>query len=216
MTFSVIYIVKAKVHFRRNEVIAMVYFTSDLHLGHTNAIEFTNRPFSSVGEMNRVLIQNINDMVGIDDELWILGDFAYKVGREEVRRMREQIKCKHVHLIAGNHDKDYSQDGIFQSVQHYKELKTVYGRFILFHYPILEWNAAHYGSVHLHGHIHSTGKYNEDNLKKKYCDRLTYGHSSKEVDLGLRIYDVGVDANDFKPVSLEHIADKMILKRVKE
>lgn len=36
-------------------------------------------------------------------------------------------------MITGNHDKDYTRDHIFQSVQDYKELKTEYGKFILFH-----------------------------------------------------------------------------------
>lgn len=108
----------------------MIYFTSDLHLGHANAIEFTDRPFANVDEMNETLIRNINMVVGKTDELWILGDFAYKVDREKVRGLRNSILCKRVHLVVGNHDKDYSQDHIFQSVQHYKELKTPYGRFI--------------------------------------------------------------------------------------
>ena len=194
----------------------MVYFTSDLHLGHESSIEFTDRPFSNVDEMNEKLIQNINDTVGVRDELWILGDFAYKVDREKVREFRNSIRCKSVHLVNGNHDKDYSQDHIFQSVQDYKELKTPYGRCILFHYPILEWNAAHYGSVHLHGHIHSTGDYNTQNLMKKYRDRFPEGHKENNAGLGLRIYDVGVDANDYRPISLEHIAMLMNLPMVKK
>lgn len=183
----------------------MLFFTSDLHLGHENAIAHKGRPFSSVEEMNDTLIENINAVVGVDDELWVLGDFAYKINREQVRELRRRIKCKHVHLIYGNHDRDYSCDHIFQSVQHYKELKTPFGKVILFHYPIMEWNAAHYGTIHLHGHIHSSGEYNYENRCKLLKDRFPYGHTPKNDALSLRIYDVGVDANEFKPVSLETI-----------
>ena len=193
----------------------MIYFTSDLHLGHENAIGFTNRPFSNVEEMNVCLIDNINASVEKSDELWILGDFAYKVNKEAVRVFRNKILCRHVHLVYGNHDKNYEGDHIFQSVQHYKELKTEYGCFVLFHYPMMEWNAAHYGSVHLHGHIHSTGEYNERILKSNYCDRFPDGHISGTDDLNLRIYDVGVDANNYRPVSLSEIAEKMRLSKVK-
>ena len=192
----------------------MIFFTSDLHLGHENAIAFTNRPFASLEEMNQTLIGNINDTVQRDDELWILGDFAYKIDKESVRELRGRISCKHVHLVYGNHDKDYSQDPIFQSVQHYKELKTEYGRIILFHYPILEWNAAHYGSIPLHGHIHSTGAYNAENLGKTYSDRFPEGHKPRNDLLNLRIYDVGVDANQYRPISLEEIAALMRLSRI--
>ena len=190
-----------------NERSSMLYFTSDLHLGHDNAIEFTNRPFSTVDEMNLALVQNINETVGTDDELWILGDFSFKISKEQVRTLRKQIACRHVHLVYGNHDKDYSGEHIFQSVQHYKELKTEYGRLVLFHYPILEWSAAHYGSIHLHGHIHSTGEYNQENRKKMFSDRFPYGHNPKREGLGLRIYDVGVDANHYRPISLVQIAE---------
>jgi calcineurin-like phosphoesterase family protein len=193
----------------------MIFFTSDLHLGHEKSISFTNRPFSDVEQMNSALIDNINQTVGERDELWVLGDFAFKIDMQQVRELRKRIKCRHLHLVKGNHDKDYSKESVFESVQDYKQLKTDYGVFILFHYPILEWNRAHYGSVHLHGHIHSTGCYNEENLKKKFSDRFMYKHSSKIEELGLRIYDVGVDANDYRPISLEKIAQLMNLKRIR-
>ena len=38
----------------------MVFFTSDLHLGHEKIIELTGRPFRDVNEMNRVIIENFN------------------------------------------------------------------------------------------------------------------------------------------------------------
>ena len=191
----------------------MIYFTSDLHLGHERAIELCFRPFSSAEEMNRMLIENINQTVAPDDELWVLGDFAHRIHQEQVRELRRQILCRHVHLVKGNHDKNYAGNHIFQSVQDYKELKTPYGKFILFHYPIHEWNAMHYGSVHLHGHIHSRGAHNAENLKRKIGCRFFDGSKPDDSSIPLRIYDVGVDANFYKPVSIEEIADLMHLKK---
>jgi len=192
-----------------------IYFTSDLHLGHEKAIEHTMRPFADVEEMNQVLIANINATVEKDDELWILGDFSYRINKEEARLLRKQIKCKHVHLVYGNHDKNYEGTGTFQSTQYYKELKTEYGKIILFHYPIADWNAKHYGSIHLHGHIHSTGEYNQRNAERKADELFTEGHTAKDASIPYRIYDVGVDANHYMPVSLDDIAELMGVKSSK-
>lgn len=193
-----------------------IFFTSDLHLGHENAIGHRNRPFSGVEEMNRRLIENINETVGAEDELWILGDFSYHITREEARQLRKQIKCRHVHLVYGNHDKNYDGLGTFQSVQYYKELKTEYGKVILFHYPIADWSAKHYGSIHLHGHIHSTGEYNRRNLQRKADELFEEGHTAKNGELFCRIYDVGVDANNYRPVALEAIVRLMGIKAGEE
>jgi len=191
----------------------MIYFTSDLHLGHANVISFNARPFADVIEMNDTLIENINKSVEVDDELWVLDDFSYGISKEEVRGLRKRIRCKQVHLVYGNHDRDYSQNHIFQSVQHYKEIKTPYGKIVLFHYPIMEWNAAHYGTIHLHGHIHSTSEYNYDNRGRLFRDRFPNGHPPRNEDLPLRVFDVGVDANNYRPVSLSDIASWMGLDR---
>lgn len=45
----------------------MIYFTSDLHLGHNNILKFTGRPYDSMEEMNRELIRNINFRVTKND-----------------------------------------------------------------------------------------------------------------------------------------------------
>lgn len=56
--------------------------------------------------------------------------------------------------------------------------------------PFESLEKMHYGSYMLHGHIHSTGDYNLQNRER-----------------GVFRYDVGVDANQFTPVSLEQIVD---------
>ena len=45
---------------------------------------------------------------------------------------------------------------------------------------------------------------------------LLLTHEPKLEDLGLRIYDVGVDANDYRPVSIEQIAAFLSLPRVRD
>ena len=56
----------------------MIYFTSDLHFWHKNVIRYTDRPFSSVNEMNKKLIENWNHTVHANDEVYILGDVTMR------------------------------------------------------------------------------------------------------------------------------------------
>ena len=55
----------------------MIYFTSDLHLGHRGIIEMQNRPFENIQEMNQVLIRNYNAVVHKNDTVYILGDIYF-------------------------------------------------------------------------------------------------------------------------------------------
>ncbi len=173
----------------------MIWFTADLHFGHANILGGNQRPYSSLAEMERALIANINECVSADDHLYVLGDFAYGASVAEVRALREKIACKNVYLVHGNHDDDYSEGeaaGIFVSEQDYLELAGGLAKghkLVLFHYPIMSWNGKRRGSLMLHGHIHSHGaEYNEKNRAR-----------------GILRYDVGVDANDYAPVSRDEI-----------
>ena len=170
----------------------MIWFTSDLHLGHANVLSFTKRQYADIDAMNQGLIDAINDCVEYEDELHILGDYSYKTSRNAARLLRHQIKCRNVHLIRGNHDRDWTQPEVADTFivdPLIHTIKLADGRkVVLSHYPILDWPAMSHGSIHLHGHIHSDGQYNVR------CR-----------EAGLLRYDVGVDANGCVPVSLEHI-----------
>lgn len=172
-----------------------IFFTSDLHFGHENIIMLAERPFSSLEDMEQALIGNINERVGRNDTLYILGDFSFGQAQRYSNKIRARIECKQVHLIRGNHDKSYDLESPFSTVGDYKELKIEGRKFVLFHFPIQHpsWNGCQRGSIHLHGHIHSKGM--EYNLFQR--------------NQGIARYDVGVDANGFYPVSAEEIVEFM-------
>lgn len=82
----------------------MIYFTSDLHLGHESILRFSKRPFRNTKEMNRTLIANYNALVRNEDTVYILGDLTYKIPVAEANRQISELNGKK-YLIRGNHDK---------------------------------------------------------------------------------------------------------------
>lgn len=56
----------------------MKFYIGDLHFNHESAIDFDNRPFKSVEEMNETLIDNWNNQINKKDEVYILGDMFMK------------------------------------------------------------------------------------------------------------------------------------------
>lgn len=192
-----------------------LWFTSDTHYDHKNICAATTnwvraenltRKFSSLERMNDELVFWINQRVGQDDILFHLGDWSFN-GFENIRKFRERIVCKNVHLILGNHDHHIERNkddiqSIFSSVNHYLQLEVkreltssqmkvgVLGhiKFVLMHYPIASWNGMNDGVIHLHGHVHLPPN-----------QRLADG----------KAMDVGVDGNNMEPISMEEVLKLM-------
>jgi len=134
----------------------VIYFSSDQHFGHSNIIKYCDRPFDNVHIMDQVIFDNINEVVGYDDTLYILGDFCFRGKKPLDYRVR--INCKDIHLVYGNHDRrnDYTDNlQRFTSVQDVKEIIYCNQRIYLSHYPHRSWPASHKGSWMLYGHVHS-------------------------------------------------------------
>ena len=56
----------------------MKYYISDLHFGHKNVLKFDNRPFDSVEEMNQTILDNWNNTIKNNDDVYLLGDIFWK------------------------------------------------------------------------------------------------------------------------------------------
>jgi len=79
------------------------WFTADLHLGHRNIIDYCNRPFVSVEQMNHELVRRWNAVVGDDDDVYVLGDLA--LGKlTETLGLAAGLRGRKF-LIPGNHDR---------------------------------------------------------------------------------------------------------------
>lgn len=90
----------------------MIWFTSDTHFGHENVLKFTDRPWETIWQMNDAIVDNINGRVAVDDELYILGDFSFKMTAQDAYGLRKRIACRRIHLVPGNHDKDWTQPAV--------------------------------------------------------------------------------------------------------
>ena len=166
----------------------MIFVTSDLHLGHSNIIKLNGRPFENVDEMNRVLIQNWNAVVGRNDEVYVLGDLIYKASITDANAWLKKLNGVK-YLIKGNHDKylnqpEFNQDA-FRWVKDYFVLPYKDAKFVLFHYPIQEWDGYFRKTAHLYGHVHTNLVRGQDIISES------------------RAINVGVDVNEFMPVSIE-------------
>ena len=50
------------------------WYPADTHFGHENVMRFFNYPFASASPMDAVMLGKMCEMVGSEDQLWILGD----------------------------------------------------------------------------------------------------------------------------------------------
>ena len=166
----------------------LVYFTADLHFGHENIIKFCDRPFDSVEAMNKSLISNWNETVNHNDDIYILGDFT-----NEVRKAKQFLSVLNgkKYMIAGNHDSwlETPDDTcvFLEWVKEYAVINSNGFKWVLFHYPIAEWSGFYRGSIHLHGHVHNR------QISSSWNPSI------------VRAFNVGVDVNDYKPVSIDEL-----------
>lgn len=148
----------------------MIWFTSDLHFGHERIIDYCDRPWSNLEEMEDGLINNINRVVGPDDDLYILGDvfFVDTQKSQEILRKIHGVKT----LIRGNHDRINSlakaKEIGFEGFLNNGVIELGHHRINLSHYPYRgdsgpedrhpERRIPDNGRWLLHGHVHRTWK----------------------------------------------------------
>lgn len=183
-----------------------IWFTSDTHFSHRNIIRFCNRPWDTVEEMDKALIENWNSVVQPNDIVFHLGDFAFATN-SKWKQIIQSLNGK-IYLVVGNHDEirypGHQIFDMFEGVAHQLTL-VIDGRYIyLNHYPFLCYGGVYRGENHaviqLYGHVHSGPK-----CEGKDTPRLNMTFPYQ--------YDVGVDNNNYTPVSWNQIKE-IIAKQV--
>jgi len=177
------------------------WFSSDIHDSHVNSIRFTQRPFETIEEMMATIITNFNKKVRPEDVLYLLGDIS--LGKKESwANFLDSLVCKNVILILGNHDRWNSipKDKILMAAESMRI--RVYGRTLLLsHYPYrCSWFRAFW--KRLHPSVRSIKRPKDTGLW------LLHGHDHRKTplcDYHPRQINVGVDAHNFNPVSIEEI-----------
>ena len=168
----------------------MIYFTSDLHLGHRNVIRLCNRPFTGIEEMDQMLIDNWNRRVQSQDTVYILGDLMYRNKKPPEEYLRQLNGKKH--LIIGNHDRDWIKkcdlDKYFVNVSNLNFISDCQHQMALCHYPMMSWPHM-MRSYMVFGHIHG-------NTDADYWSLIAQSE---------RMLNAGVDVNDFQPVTFQEL-----------
>lgn len=195
------------------------FFTADLHLGHRNIARYEPGRARAAGvaaldgpagdetqsRLDSFLIDRWNEVVGPDDEVWLLGDAC--MGRldrtiESLRRLLGRIM-----LVPGNHDRVWAGDhrreqwwdryldaGVDEIIDGTTSLELADGTVVdADHFPYegdsraedryVDWRPLDRGRVLLHGHVHSSWRTNG------------------------RMINVGVDVWDFAPISEQQIIE---------
>lgn len=141
-----------------------IWITADLHLGHANVIQYCNRPFVDVAQMNEHLVSQTRK-VREDEWLVIVGDLAMG-DHEEAMAWIRRIPGRKV-MVLGNHDlkrngecrylAERTLDGqrpLFYTVLPFLAWKDALGQSVLVsHYPATVNHSAG-RLVNYHGHLH--------------------------------------------------------------
>lgn len=179
----------------------MNYYIADTHFGHKNILKYEpDRPGNSIEEMQEIMIEKWNNKVKEKDNVFILGDFAFRGAKMKMEDIVELLKKLNGNkwLIIGNHDKNYITKlckygviGIADEMEIYDGDDYV----VMSHYPFEIWNHKHHGAIHLHGHTHKSELEHEDYTVKNR-------------------YNVGCVWFNYEPVTLKEI--KEYWKEVKQ
>lgn len=180
----------------------MVWFTSDLHLGHNKPFLYEPRGFKNIQEHDNAIIENWNKIIRPNDKIYVLGDLMLndnEAGIEKIKQLKGQI-----YVVRGNHDSEVRVN-LYNNCDNI--IKVTEGQFL------------RYGKYHFYLSHYPTLCSNFDGdkpLKARMVSLCGHSHTQNvfaDWDKGL-IYHVELDAHNNFPVSIDSII-KDIKNRIK-
>lgn len=129
----------------------MDYIIADTHFNHKNIMQYENRPFNSIEEMNTTIINNWNKTIDKNDKVFHLGDFGFG-NQQMIAEIIRQLNGYKV-LIIGNHDTRKTRWYIDAGFNEVYKFPIIYKEFYIFsHIPVYLNDNMPY--LNIHGHLH--------------------------------------------------------------
>lgn len=151
------------------------FFISDTHFSHRNIIRFTDqegkliRPFETLEEMDELMVDNWNRVVGDKDRIYHMGDVVINRRALIILNRLKGRKC----LIRGNHDifklKDYIP--YFDDIRSYKIMPAL--GIIFSHIPLHINQLQGRWKANAHGHMHQN-KLDDDRYMNLCVENINY------------------------------------------
>lgn len=143
-----------------------VFVISDTHFGHKKVVEF--RPWPTVEEHDRALVERWNATVRKDDTVWHLGDVCLG-GRDKLAIMASLNGIKK--LVLGNHD-SYPHACY---AEHFRKIlgAAEWDNCILTHIPVHPYQLDMRYRLNIHGHMHSS-KLEDSRYRNVAAEHLDY------------------------------------------
>ena len=190
-------------------------FWSDPHFGHAKVIEYDERPFITVEEMNEALIENYNAVVGPNDTcLWGGDCFFYR--EEDMHRARmimNRLNGRKL-LVLGNHDRNPAVmfDLGFTMVAHETFLKMGHRNVRVKHYPYFREPKKDEVIRDRHGR-----EMGDRQLKRARSNApprvpgevLIHGHTHSKKRRNENMIHIGVTAWDYRPATFDEVAEEV-------
>lgn len=165
---------------------AEIFVISDTHFWHKNVIEYENRPFKDLNDMEEKMVELWNGKVRPEDTVYILGDFSFG-NIEKTENTLKKLNGKKI-LVLGNHDsvvrKQKFNKSLFETITNFIDDKIYDVGFLMCHYPLAvgDWS-----KINLYGHIHSNnGSHKVDKLPENS-------------------FNCCADVNNYTPVNIKDI-----------
>lgn len=158
----------------KKNMTSSTWVVSDTHFYHENIIKYCSRPYANAVEMNEDMIAKWNAVIGKDDIVWHLGDFAFG-SKDHVKEIVSRLNGR-INLVMGNHDHHkvsfYYESGFHRVYDH---PVLVSNFFILSHEPV-QWVKDGDVYANVFGHVHDQELY-RDFTSNSFCacvERIGY------------------------------------------
>ncbi len=184
----------------------MRWYTADPHFGHARILELAHRPFRNVEEMNSAILERAHSVVGQEDELWVLGDLALGTIDESLR-VASHLPGRKV-LILGNHDRPFLE----RTQERRSRFRAAYEKagFRVLDDLVVGDRVGGHDVLLSHYPYEGDSREGEERHKElRAVDQglpIVHGHVHERWHISGRQINVGVDVNDFTPVSEEQLA----------